>query len=32
MLAREYPAIGTALDAFRAKQTQDVVDNDDPRL
>jgi 5-(carboxyamino)imidazole ribonucleotide mutase len=31
MLAREYPAIGTALDAFRAKQTQDVVDNDDPR-
>jgi 5-(carboxyamino)imidazole ribonucleotide mutase len=31
MLAREYPAIGVALDAFRAKQTQDVVDNDDPR-
>jgi 5-(carboxyamino)imidazole ribonucleotide mutase len=31
MLAREYPAIGTALDAFRARQTQDVVDNDDPR-
>ena len=31
MLACEYPAIGTALDAFRAKQTQDVVDNDDPR-
>jgi 5-(carboxyamino)imidazole ribonucleotide mutase len=31
MLAREYPAIGAALDAFRAKQTQDVVDNDDPR-
>jgi 5-(carboxyamino)imidazole ribonucleotide mutase len=31
MLAREYPAIGAALDAFRARQTQDVVDNDDPR-
>jgi 5-(carboxyamino)imidazole ribonucleotide mutase len=31
MLAREYPAIGAALDAVRAKQTQDVVDNDDPR-
>ena len=31
MLAREDPAIGAALDAFRAKQTQDVVDNDDPR-
>ncbi|MBL8264087.1 MAG: 5-(carboxyamino)imidazole ribonucleotide mutase [Xanthomonadaceae bacterium] len=31
MLAPEHPAIATALDAFRAKQTQDVVDNDDPR-
>ena len=31
MLAHEHPAIGAALDAFRAKQTQDVVDNDDPR-
>jgi 5-(carboxyamino)imidazole ribonucleotide mutase len=31
MLAREYPAIGAALDAFRVRQTQDVVDNDDPR-
>lgn len=31
MLAHEHPSIGAALDAFRAKQTQDVVDNDDPR-
>ena len=31
MLAHDHPAIGAALDAFRAKQTQDVVDNDDPR-
>ena len=31
MLAHEHPAIGVALDAFRAKQTRDVVDNDDPR-
>ena len=31
MLAPEHPAIAIALDAFRAKQTQDVVDNDDPR-
>lgn len=31
MLAPEHPAIAAALDAFRAKQTQDVVDNDDPR-
>jgi 5-(carboxyamino)imidazole ribonucleotide mutase len=31
MLAREFPEIGAALDAFRAKQTQDVVGNDDPR-
>lgn len=32
MLAHEIPAIGAALDAFRAKQTRDVVDHDDPRL
>lgn len=31
MLANEYPAIGAALDAFRAKQTDDVIANDDPR-
>ena len=31
MLAREFPAIGAALDAFRAQQTQDVMDHDDPR-
>ena len=31
MLAAEHPKIGAALDAFRAKQTQDVCDNDDPR-
>ncbi|WP_374248697.1 5-(carboxyamino)imidazole ribonucleotide mutase [Thermomonas sp.] len=31
MLGHEYPAIGAALDAFRAKQTEDVVANDDPR-
>jgi 5-(carboxyamino)imidazole ribonucleotide mutase len=31
MLAREFPAIGDALDAFRAKQTRDVVEHDDPR-
>jgi 5-(carboxyamino)imidazole ribonucleotide mutase len=31
MLAREFPEIGAALDAFRAKQTDDVVANDDPR-
>jgi 5-(carboxyamino)imidazole ribonucleotide mutase len=31
MLAREFPAIGAALEAFRAKQTQDVIDRDDPR-
>lgn len=32
MLAAEYAEIGTALAAFREKQTQDVADNDDPRL
>jgi 5-(carboxyamino)imidazole ribonucleotide mutase len=31
MLARELPEVGAALDAFRAKQTDDVVQNDDPR-
>ncbi|MFN3310771.1 MAG: 5-(carboxyamino)imidazole ribonucleotide mutase [Thermomonas sp.] len=31
MLATEFPAIGAALAAFRAKQTEDVVNNDDPR-
>jgi 5-(carboxyamino)imidazole ribonucleotide mutase len=31
MLANDHPAVGDALDAFRAKQTEDVVNNDDPR-
>ena len=31
MLASEFPEIGAALDAFRAKQTDDVIANDDPR-
>ena len=31
MLVHEHPAIGAALTAFRAKQTEDVVANDDPR-
>ena len=31
MLANEVPAIGDALAAFRARQTEDVVGNDDPR-
>ena len=31
MLAHEVPAIGAALQAFRAKQTQDVIAHDDPR-
>ena len=31
MLAADHPAIGEALAAFRAKQTEDVVNNDDPR-
>lgn len=31
LLAADHPAIATALAAFRARQTQDVVDNDDPR-
>jgi 5-(carboxyamino)imidazole ribonucleotide mutase len=32
MLASDDAAIATALDAFRARQTQDVMDKDDPRL
>jgi 5-(carboxyamino)imidazole ribonucleotide mutase len=31
MLAQEVPAIGAALQAFRAKQTSDVIAHDDPR-
>ncbi|RZA21604.1 MAG: 5-(carboxyamino)imidazole ribonucleotide mutase, partial [Lysobacteraceae bacterium] len=31
MLANENPAIADALAAFRAKQTDDVANNDDPR-
>jgi 5-(carboxyamino)imidazole ribonucleotide mutase len=31
MLAHEFVDIRAALDAFRAKQTQDVLDHDDPR-
>ena len=31
MLANEFPAIAAALEAFRAKQTDDVIANDDPR-
>jgi 5-(carboxyamino)imidazole ribonucleotide mutase len=31
MLAHDHPAIAAALDAFRARQTDDVVCNDDPR-
>ena len=31
MLAPEQPAIGQALDAFRARQTEDVMAHDDPR-
>ena len=31
MLAPEVPAVAQALDAFRARQTQDVMDQDDPR-
>lgn len=32
MLAAEYPEVREALDAFRTKQTQDVMANDDPRV
>ena len=31
MLAHDHPAIAAALDAFRARQTDDIVRNDDPR-
>ena len=31
MLANEFPVIGAALEAFRARQTEDVMTNDDPR-
>ena len=31
MLASDHPAIGDALAAFRARQTDDVANNDDPR-
>jgi 5-(carboxyamino)imidazole ribonucleotide mutase len=31
MLADVMPAVGTALDAFRERQTADVMNNDDPR-
>ena len=31
MLANDFPVIGAALDAFRARQTEDVMANDDPR-
>ena len=31
MLAPEHAAIGEALDRFRARQTEDVAGNDDPR-
>ena len=31
MLANEHPAIADALAAFRARQTDDVASNDDPR-
>ena len=31
MLAAEHPAIGAALAAFRARQTDDVMAHDDPR-
>ena len=31
MLATTHPAIGAALEQFRARQTDDVANNDDPR-
>jgi len=31
MLASDQPAIGEALEAFRARQTEDVMAHDDPR-
>ena len=30
-MASEQPAIGQALDSFRARQTEDVMAHDDPR-
>jgi len=32
LLAAEHPAIGQALDAFRQRQTDDVLAHDDPRI
>ncbi|MBP6751151.1 MAG: 5-(carboxyamino)imidazole ribonucleotide mutase [Xanthomonadaceae bacterium] len=32
MLAAEFPEIATKLDAFRAQQTREVIERDDPRL
>ena len=32
MLAHDFPAVAAALDAFRAKQTDDVAAHDDPRI
>ena len=32
VLAPQHPAIAKALDAFRARQTEEVTANDDPRL
>ena len=31
MLAADHPLIAASLDAFRAQQTRDVIENDDPR-
>ncbi|HBS55835.1 MAG TPA: 5-(carboxyamino)imidazole ribonucleotide mutase, partial [Stenotrophomonas sp.] len=31
MLASDQPAIGQALEAFRTRQTEDVMAHDDPR-
>lgn len=31
MLAADHPQIAASLDAFRAQQTRDVIENDDPR-
>ena len=32
ILANKYPAIGTALEAFRAAQTDAVLERSDPRI
>ncbi|MCC7247527.1 MAG: 5-(carboxyamino)imidazole ribonucleotide mutase [Lysobacter sp.] len=32
MLAAEFPEIATKLDVFRAQQTREVIERDDPRL